>query len=86
MQSLEGTVESCVNRVGVDLNTASHSLLRYVAGITERTAQKIVEYRNRARQIPLARGVDGGSGLRTEDVRAGRRIPAHPRRSRIRWT
>src|SRR6266702_3063220 len=46
MQSLEGTVESCVNRVGVDLNTASHSLLRYVAGITERTAQKIVEYRN----------------------------------------
>src|SRR5205807_6911315 len=46
MQSLESTVESCVNRVGVDLNTASHSLLRYVAGITERTAQKIVEYRN----------------------------------------
>ncbi|HTM49249.1 MAG TPA: Tex family protein [Bryobacteraceae bacterium] len=46
MQSLEGTVESCVNRVGVDLNTASHSLLRYVAGINERTAQKIVEYRN----------------------------------------
>src|SRR5713101_4720656 len=46
MQGLEGTVESCVNRVGVDLNTASHSLLRYVAGITERTAQKIVEYRN----------------------------------------
>jgi uncharacterized protein len=35
-----------VNRVGVDLNTASHSLLRYVAGINERTAQKIVEYRN----------------------------------------
>ncbi len=46
MQSLEGTVESCVNRVGVDLNTASHSLLRYVAGINERTAQKIVEHRN----------------------------------------
>lgn len=46
MQSLEGTVETCVNRVGVDLNTASHSLLRYVAGITERTAQKIVAYRN----------------------------------------
>src|SRR5207302_5766311 len=46
MQSLEGAVESCVNRVGVDLNTASHSLLRYVAGISERTAQKIVDYRN----------------------------------------
>ena len=45
-QGLESTVESAVNRVGVDLNTASWALLRYVAGITERTAQKIVEYRN----------------------------------------
>jgi uncharacterized protein len=45
-QSLEASVESCVNRVGVDLNTASWALLRYVAGINERTAQKIVEYRN----------------------------------------
>src|SRR2546421_7491750 len=45
-QGLEATVESCVNRVGVDLNTASWALLRYVAGITERTALKIVEYRN----------------------------------------
>jgi protein Tex len=45
-QSLEATVESCVNRVGVDLNTASWALLRYVAGINERTAQKIVEFRN----------------------------------------
>ncbi len=46
MQGLENTVESCVNRVGVDLNTASFALLRYVAGINERTAQKVVEYRN----------------------------------------
>jgi uncharacterized protein len=45
-QGLEQTVESCVNRVGVDLNTASWALLRYVAGVTERTALKIVEYRN----------------------------------------
>ncbi len=45
-QSLETTIESCVNRVGVDLNTASWALLRYVAGISERTAQKIVEFRN----------------------------------------
>jgi len=45
-QSLEATVESCVNRVGVDLNTASWALLRYVAGIHERSAQRIVEYRN----------------------------------------
>jgi protein Tex len=45
-KSLETVIESCVNRVGVDLNTASWALLRYVAGISERTAQKIVEYRN----------------------------------------
>ena len=46
LQGLEATVESCVNRVGVDLNTASFALLRHVAGIKERAAEKIVEYRN----------------------------------------
>jgi protein Tex len=45
-QSLAATIESCVNRVGVDLNIASWTLLRYVAGINERTARKIVEFRN----------------------------------------
>ena len=45
-ESLDSTVESCVNRVGVDLNTASFALLRHVAGINERTAKKIVEFRN----------------------------------------
>ena len=45
-ESLETVVESCVNRVGVDLNTSSWTLLRHVAGINERTAQSIVTYRN----------------------------------------
>jgi uncharacterized protein len=45
-EALGGTVELCVNRVGVDLNTASFALLRYVAGVNEKTAQKIVEFRN----------------------------------------
>ena len=45
-ESLESVVESCVNRVGVDLNTSSWTLLRHVAGITERTALSIVNYRN----------------------------------------
>jgi len=45
-KALQTVIESCVNRVGVDLNTASWALLRYVAGINERTAQKIVEFRN----------------------------------------
>jgi len=45
-ESLESVIESCVNRVGVDLNTSSWTLLRYVAGITERTALNIVSFRN----------------------------------------
>jgi uncharacterized protein len=45
-QSLESVIESCVNRVGVDLNTSSWTLLRYVAGMTERTALNIVKYRD----------------------------------------
>jgi uncharacterized protein len=45
-ESLEKVIESCVNRVGVDLNTSSWTLLRFVAGITERTAQNIVTHRN----------------------------------------
>ena len=45
-ESLESVIESCVNRVGVDLNTSSWTLLRYVAGITERTAINLVNYRN----------------------------------------
>ncbi len=44
--SLEAAIESCVNRVGVDLNTSSWTLLRYVAGITERTALNIVTFRD----------------------------------------
>ena len=45
-QSLETVIESCVNKVGVDLNTSSWTLLRYVSGVTERTALNIVSYRN----------------------------------------
>lgn len=42
---LAGTVEDCVNRVGVDLNTASASLLEYVSGISKTVAKNIVAYR-----------------------------------------
>lgn len=45
-QSLETVIETCVNRVGVDLNTSSWTLLRYVAGVTERIAFNIVAYRD----------------------------------------
>ena len=44
-EALGGVVEDCVNGVGVDVNTASPSLLRYVAGLTAVTAKNIVAYR-----------------------------------------
>lgn len=44
-ESLTGVVEDCVNAVGVDLNTASASLLKYVSGITSATAKNIVAFR-----------------------------------------
>lgn len=44
-EALEGVVEDCVNKVGVDLNTASASLLEYVSGINKTLAKNIVSYR-----------------------------------------
>lgn len=44
-ESLSGVVERAVNEVGVDLNTASSSLLNYVSGITKSTAKNIISYR-----------------------------------------
>ena len=43
--ALGGVVEDCVNKVGVDLNTASVSLLEYISGISKTIAKNIVEYR-----------------------------------------
>ena len=45
-KKLEETVESCVNYVGVDLNTASKELLMFVSGINQTIANNIVNYRN----------------------------------------
>lgn len=44
-EALNGVVEDCVNRVGVDLNTASASLLEYISGISKAIAKNIVDYR-----------------------------------------
>lgn len=44
-EALDGVVEDCVNRVGVDLNTASVSLLTHISGITKTIAKNIVAYR-----------------------------------------
>ena len=44
-EALGGVVEDCVNRVGVDLNTASPSLLEYISGVSKTIAKNIVAYR-----------------------------------------
>ncbi|MBL8867332.1 MAG: helix-hairpin-helix domain-containing protein, partial [Planctomycetia bacterium] len=44
-ESLEAVVESCVNHIGVDLNTASVPLLRHVSGLNQLAARELVEYR-----------------------------------------
>ena len=46
-EALGGVVEDCVNRVGVDLNTASAPLLEYISGISKPIAKNIVEYREK---------------------------------------
>lgn len=45
-ESLDGVVESCVNAVGVDINTASHSLLTHVAGLSASVAKSVVAFRD----------------------------------------
>lgn len=72
-QALESTVEMCVNRVGVDLNTASFALLRHVAGINERTAKSIVSYRNEhgAFQSRVELKAVAGFGPKTFEQAAG---------------
>ena len=62
-QALDGVVESVVNRVGVDLNTASPALLTYVAGIGPKLAERIVAYRNEHGAFPTRKAILKVSGL-----------------------
>jgi uncharacterized protein len=50
-KNLDFVVEKCVNSVGVNINTASSSLLKYVSGITKRAIDKIIEYREKNGKI-----------------------------------
>ena len=45
-ESLDFTVSKCVNNVGVNINTASPSILKYISGLTKREADKIIKYRD----------------------------------------
>ena len=50
-ESLDFVVLSCVNQVGVDVNTASVSLFKYVSGITAKIAEKLIDYREKVKKI-----------------------------------
>jgi uncharacterized protein len=61
--SLDGVVESVVNQVGVDVNTASPALLTYVSGIGPKLAEKMVAYRNKNGRFPNRASLTNVNGL-----------------------
>lgn len=61
--ALEGVVEASVNKVGVDVNTASISLLKYVAGISEKNARAILEYKREKGKIKTKNEISRVKGI-----------------------
>lgn len=62
-QGLQSTVELCVNKVGVDLNTASKELLTYVSGLGPKLALQIIDYRNKNGNFKNREELKNVSGL-----------------------
>lgn len=62
-EALKGVVEDCVNSVGVDLNTASSSLLNYVSGISTKVANNIISYREENSKFTSRKGLLKVKGL-----------------------
>ncbi len=62
-KKLDDVVVSCVNYVGVDLNTASAALLTYVSGMNKRIAKKIVEYRDTHKKFKSRKELKNVSGV-----------------------
>ena len=67
-EGLEATVESCVNRVGIDLNTASYELLRYCSGVNQKLAKSIVDHRNQHGKFGSPCSIASGARLRRKNV------------------
>ena len=72
--SLDEVVESCVNYVGVDVNTASPALLRYVSGMNQLTARRVYEHRREHGPFRNRAAAQGGARLGRGDVRPGGRL------------
>ena len=73
-ESLSGVVEDCVNKVGVDLNTASAPLLSYISGISSTIAKNIVTYREENGRFNRPQGTSESAETGAESIRAVRRI------------
>ena len=67
-EALSGVVEDVVNRVGVDLNTASAPLLEYVSGITKTLAKNIVAYREEERTLRRTQAAPEGPETGTKSI------------------
>ena len=73
-EALSGVVESCVNRVGVDLNTASAPLLSYISGISSAIAKKHCGVQRGTWEIPVKKGTAKSCKAWTESIRTVCRI------------
>ena len=78
--SLDEVVESCVNYVGVDVNTASPALLRYVSGLNQLTARRLYEYRREHGPFRIARAAARSARAWRGDVRPSGGLPENSRR------
>ena len=67
-KSLDDAVESCVNSVGVEVNTASGHLLRYVSGLSSRMAEVIVAERTKSGPFRSRDGLEKNPGHGTQDI------------------
>ena len=78
-KSLDQTVESCVNLVGVNLNTASRHLLTYISGLGPALAQNIVDYRTEngpfSSRKELLKSIPGSGAKAFEQCAGFLRIP-----------
>ena len=79
-ESLETVIESCVNFVGVDLNTASVPLLRHVSGLNQLTARRVVDYRKEKGPFTAREQIQRGRRGRPGHLHPGGRLPQDPRR------
>jgi uncharacterized protein len=75
------TVQLCVNRVGADINSASFSLLRYVSGISDRLARRIVMHRSANGQFPTREALKSIPGMMKEPPAVGRFLRIRTARS-----